>query len=90
MTVEPFDLLIYESLPTISFTRGAAAWPFRSVPFVLVRRSMTEPPPGQVLARIQNFTLDRQRLLDGLDWLLTVQCDVVNLSIGPLGRFFAR
>lgn len=31
--------------------------------------------------------MDRLRLLVGLDWLLTVDCDVLSLSVGPRGRF---
>ncbi len=92
----PSDLLVYDQplpevftdqpLPEVFTDQRRLWWSFQALPFVIVPAGAPDPP-GVTPRRLENYPLDRLVLLVGLDWLLTVECDVVSLSIGPRGKF---
>lgn len=78
------DLLVYRDRADTDARDGFYA--FRVLPFLSVPHG--DPAPDRALVkRIPNYSAERLHLLAGLDWLLTVECDVLNLSIGPRGQF---
>lgn len=68
---------------------GDGGYVFKVLPFLTVPSGAPDPE-GPFPRRITTYPTDRRLLLTGLDWLLTVNCDVLNLSTGPRGLFSAE
>lgn len=89
----PVDLLVPPSPGFAEAVEGGPPreWPprFRWLPFVAVATGEPAPSGAAEFIRRENYPIERLRLLEGIDWLFTVQCDVANLSVGPRawGRF---
>jgi hypothetical protein len=61
---------------------------FRYLPFALEGPGGA-PAPAEAVARHDHVSIDHVRLLQGIDWLMGQDIDVLNISMGPLGRSFA-
>jgi hypothetical protein len=60
---------------------------FRNLPFVVVRHAERWEHGASAVRRIELYPPSRLLWLLGLDWLISRQVDVINLSVGFLGEF---
>ena len=86
------DLLEYVGPPDPDLAErfGYGERAFEVLPFLAVPAGAPDPPGEPPQRRLLGYPPDRRHLLEGLDWLLTVECDILNLSIGPDGRYRAE
>lgn len=81
------DLIVWKGSERPDPQSDAAPYTFQVLPYDLVDESWLPADPAPPHRRYAAYPVDRQRFLEGLDWLLTVECDVVNLSTAFRGGF---